>query len=39
MTRYADDFVIFAKTEEDILEIPNFLEPFLVIRGLTLAED
>lgn len=39
MTRYADDFVIFAKTEEDILEIPNILEPYLVKRGLTLAED
>ena len=39
MTRYADDFVIFAKTEEDILKVPEILEPYLVKRGLTLAED
>lgn len=39
MTRYADDFVIFAKTKEDILKVPDILEPYLNKRGLTLAED
>ena len=39
MNQYADDFVIFAKTEEDILKVSKILEPYLVKRGLTLAED
>ena len=39
MTRYTDDFVIFTKTKEDILKVPEILEPYLVKRGLTLAED
>ena len=39
MTRYADDFVIFAKSKEDIEQVPYLLEPYLNERGLILAED
>lgn len=39
VVRYADDFVIFAKTKEDILEVYNLLQPYLDERGLILAED
>ena len=39
MTRYADDFVIFAKSKEDIEQVPSLLEPYLNERGLILAED
>ena len=39
VVRYADDFVIFAKTREDIEKIPNILEPYLEERGLELAEE
>ena len=39
MVRYADDFVIFAKSKEDIDAIPEILNPYLEERGLTLAED
>ena len=39
VVRYADDFVIFAKTKEDIENIPYILEPYLEERGLELAEE
>lgn len=39
VVRYADDFVIFAKTKEEINEVRNILEPYLDERGLELAED
>ena len=39
ITRYADDFVIFAKSKEDIEQVPPLLEPYLNERGLILAED
>lgn len=37
--RYADDFLIFAQTKEEIEEVYNILEPYLEERGLILAED
>ena len=39
MVRYADDFVIFANSKEDIEAIPDILNPYLEKRGLKLAED
>ena len=39
MTRYADDFVIFARNKENIMKIPDILQPYLEERGLTLALD
>ena len=39
VVRYADDFVIFSKTKEEIEEVRNLLEPYLDERGLELAED
>ena len=39
VVRYADDFVIFAKSKEDIEAIPDILSPYLEERGLELAED
>ena len=39
VVRYADDFLVFAKTKEDILKVYDILEPYLEERGLTLAED
>jgi RNA-directed DNA polymerase len=39
MVRYADDFVIFAKSREDIEALYDILNPYLEDRGLTLAED
>ena len=39
MTRYADDFVIFAKTKEEIELVRDLLEPYLNERGLELAEE
>ena len=39
VVRYADDFVIFSKTKEDIEEVRSLLEPYLNERGLELAED
>ena len=39
VVRYADDFVIFAKSKEDIEAIPSILSPYLEERGLELAED
>ena len=39
VTRYADDFVIFARTREDIEKVPKILENYLSERGLVLAED
>ena len=37
--RYADDFVIFAKSKKDIMKVYELLEPYLNERGLILAED
>ena len=39
MVRYADDFVIFAQSKEDIEAVYDILDPYLKERGLTLAED
>ena len=39
VTRYADDFIILAKTKEDIEKVLELLEPYLNERGLILAED
>ena len=39
VTRYADDFIILAKTKEDIEKVPELLKPYLEERGLILAED
>ena len=39
MDRYADDFVIFAKTREEIEKVYDILNPYLKERGLVLAED
>lgn len=37
--RYADDFLIFAQTKEEINKVYDILEPYLEDRGLILAED
>ena len=39
MVRYADDFLIFAQSKEDILKVESILQPYLDERGLVLAED
>jgi len=39
MVRYADDFVIFAKTKDDVEAIYDILNPYLEERGLELAEE
>ena len=39
VVRYADDFVIFAKSKKNILKVYELLEPYLNERGLTLAKD
>lgn len=39
VVRYADDFVIFANSKEDIEAIYDILNPYLKERGLELAED
>ena len=39
VVRYADDFVIFSKTKEEIEDVRNILKPYLNERGLELAED
>ena len=39
IVRYADDFVIFAKSKKEIMEVYKILEPYLNERGLILAED
>jgi len=39
MVRYADDFLIFAKSKEEIEAIYDILDPYLEKRGLELAED
>ena len=39
MVRYADDFVIFAQSKEDIEEVYDILKPYLEDRGLKLAEE
>lgn len=39
VVRYADDFVIFAQTKEEIEEVRKILKPYLEERGLELAED
>ena len=37
--RYADDFLIFAQSYEDVNKINELLQPYLDERGLILAED
>ena len=39
VVRFADDFVIFAQSKEDILKVYELLEPYLEERGLILAEE
>jgi RNA-directed DNA polymerase len=39
VVRYADDFLIFAKSKEEVIKLYEILEPYLKDRGLTLAED
>ena len=39
MTRYADDFIIFAKSKEEIVKVYDILNHYLEERGLILAED
>lgn len=39
VVRYADDFLIFAKTKDDIDKVRDILEPYLWERDLELAED
>ena len=39
MTRYADDFIIFAKTKDDAVRIYDILEPYFEERGLILSEE
>lgn len=39
VVRYADDFVIFAKSRKDIENVRDLLAPYLKDRGLELAED
>ena len=39
MVRYADDFVIFAQTKEDILKVSDIIKPYLSERGLELADE
>jgi RNA-directed DNA polymerase len=39
VVRYADDFVIFANSKEDIEAIPEILNSYLEKRGLELAPD
>lgn len=39
LSRYADDFLIFAKTKEDMMKVPKLLENYLKERGLILSEE
>ncbi|MFC3883091.1 group II intron reverse transcriptase/maturase [Bacillus songklensis] len=39
ITRYADDFVILCKTQEEAISMYEKLKPYLNKRGLMLAED
>lgn len=39
VVKYADDFVIVCKTEDEALTMYKKLKPYLEKRGLTLAED
>ena len=39
VVRYADDFVIFSQTKDEIEEVKSILEPYLEERGIELAED
>ena len=39
VVRYADDFVIVCKTKEEAMSMHKKLEPYLIKRGLVLAED
>ena len=39
VVRYADDFVIFAQTKDEIEKVPQIIEPYLKERGLELAEE
>jgi len=37
--RYADDFIVTAKSKEVALDVKNIIEKFLIERGLTLSEE
>ena len=37
--RYADDFLVFVKTKEDIMKVPKQLENYLKEHGLILSEE
>ena len=39
VVRYADDFVIFARSKKDIMKVPDILTSYLEERGLILAEE
>ena len=39
LIRYADDFVVFAKTLDDILKVKEIIIDFLKLRGLNLSEE
>ena len=39
VVRYADDFIIFATTKDDIEKVPQLIQPYLDDRGLELAEE
>lgn len=39
LSRYADDFLVFAQTEDDINKVPELLEPYLDERGLIMSKE
>lgn len=39
VVRYADDFLIFARSKEDIMKVENILEQYFEDRGLTLSRE
>ncbi len=39
VVRYADDFLVFAQSKDEIMEAFELLKPYLDERGLILSED
>ena len=39
MVRYADDFLIFARSKEDIMKVEDILKPYFEERGLILSKE
>ena len=39
LVRYSDDFIVFAKTLDDILKVKEIIIDFLKPRGLNLSEE